>query len=68
MPNPIHRAARHALADDPWRAEKEAKAVEVLARLRDASWHGRRANREPTQDRFADVPGFERVRIHQGNV
>jgi len=43
----IHRAARHALPDDPWRAEREAKAVEVLERLRDASWHGRRENRKP---------------------
>lgn len=47
MTTAIHRAARHALPDDPWRAEKEAKAVEVLERLRDASWHGRRAHRKP---------------------
>ena len=43
----IHRAARHALPDDPWRAEKEKRAAEVFERLRVASWHGRRANRAP---------------------
>lgn len=47
MSTATRRAARHALPDDPWRAEKEAKAVEVLERLRDAAWHGRRANRKP---------------------
>jgi hypothetical protein len=47
MTTAIHRAARHALPDDPWMAEKVAKAVEVEERLRVASWHGRRANREP---------------------
>lgn len=43
----IHRAARHALPDDPWRAEKEKCAAEAFERLRVASWHGRRANRAP---------------------
>ena len=33
MTTAIHRAARHALADDPWRAEKVARAVEVERRL-----------------------------------
>ena len=47
MTTTIHRAARHALADDPWMAEKVAKAVEVFERLRVASWRGRRANRAP---------------------
>ena len=47
MSTAIHRAARHALPDDPWRAEKEKRAAEVFERLRVASWHGRRANRAP---------------------
>lgn len=33
MTTAIHRAARHALADDPWMAEKAAQAVEVERRL-----------------------------------
>ena len=47
MSTAIHRAARHALPDDPWRVEKEKRAAEVFERLRVASWHGRRANRKP---------------------
>lgn len=52
MSEAIHRAARHALPDDPWRAEKEAKAVEVERRLDAAQKAGKRqavrlqANRE----------------------
>lgn len=51
----IRRAARHALSDDPYEAEKVARAVEVFERLRAASWHGRRANRAPEDRReFTD--------------
>lgn len=52
MTTAIHRAARHALPDDPWRAEKVAKAVEVERRLDVAQKVGKRqavrlqANRE----------------------
>ena len=35
----IHRATRHALPDDPWRAEKVAKATEVLDRIESAGRH-----------------------------
>ncbi|MCL5460070.1 hypothetical protein M3M33_15645, partial [Loigolactobacillus coryniformis] len=48
----IHRGARHALHDDPWRAEKAAQAVEVERRLDAAQKAGKRqavrlqANRE----------------------
>lgn len=52
----IHRAARHALPDDPWRVEKENRAAEVFERLRVASWHGRRANRAP-QERETTTEG-----------
>lgn len=54
MTTAIHRAARHALPDDPWRAEKEKRAAEVFDRLRVASWHGRRANRAP-ENRLEDT-------------
>lgn len=37
MTTAIHRAARHALPDDPWRVEKEKRAAEVFERLRVAS-------------------------------
>lgn len=36
MTTAIHRAARHALPDDPWRAEKVAKAIEALDRIEKA--------------------------------
>ena len=38
---------RQIVKGDPYAAEKVAKATEVFERLRVASWHGRRANREP---------------------
>ena len=56
MTTTIHRAARHALPDDPLRDEKEKRAAEVLERLRVASWHGRRANRAP-QERETTTEG-----------
>ena len=52
MTTAIHRAARHALHDDPWQAEKAAQAVEVERRLDAAQKAGKRqavrlqANRE----------------------
>ena len=52
MTTAIHRAARHALPDDPWRAEKVAKATEVLDRIEKAGKvvaRGLQANREAKQ-------------------
>ena len=52
MTTTIHRAARHALPDDPFRPEKIAQAVEVERRLDAAQKAGKRqavrlqANRE----------------------
>ena len=45
MTTEIHRAARHALADDPWRVEKVARAVEVERRLDAAQKAGKKLAR-----------------------
>lgn len=39
MTTAIHRAARHALPDDPWRDAKVAHAVEVMDRAERVGKH-----------------------------
>lgn len=53
MPSAIHRAARHALPDDPFRPEKIAQAVEVERRLDAAQKSGKKlaANLQCARDR-----------------
>jgi len=60
-PVAIHRAARHALADDPWRVEKEAKAVEVLERLDAAQKAGEKIARRLHANREAKQAGLWRA-------
>ena len=58
MTTAIHRAARHALPDDPWRAEKVAKAVEVEARLDAAQKAGEKVGRRLHANREAREAGL----------
>lgn len=53
MPSAIHRAARHALRDDPYEPEKVAQAVEVERRLDAAQKAGVKlaANLQRARDR-----------------
>ena len=61
MTTAIHRAARHALPDDPWRAEKVARAVEVEARLDAVQKAGEKVARNLHVNREAKRAGLWRV-------
>ena len=54
MTTAIHRAARHALADDPYLPEKVARAVEVERRLDAAQKAGEKLarNLQCARDRY----------------